>query len=60
MWENGKQHGEGLFTTSTNQIRKGIWVDGVRTQWVEAAFVVSPMHSVEEKGGLFGAIGDMI
>ncbi len=33
-WKNGKQHGEGeFFHTKENIWKKGIWMDGKRVQW---------------------------
>ncbi len=31
QWLNGKQHGEGVYTTSNNKTKRGQWVDGKRT-----------------------------
>ena len=33
-WKNGKQHGEGLYTTSNGKSRKGEWADGKRIRWI--------------------------
>ena len=34
QWMNGKQHGEGVYTTSNGRTKRGKWVDGKRTQWI--------------------------
>ena len=34
QWMNGKQHGEGVYTTSNGRTKRGMWVDGKRTQWL--------------------------
>ena len=35
QWFNGKQHGEGVFTTSKGETRRGVWVRGVRSKWLD-------------------------
>ena len=42
-----------MFTSATNENRKGLWSEGVRIKWLDEAFVFSPMHSVKEEKGLF-------
>jgi hypothetical protein len=34
-WKDGKQHGEGEFSSSTISWRKGLWEDGHRVKWLE-------------------------
>jgi len=31
---NGKQHGEGTYYSSKNEVKKGVWADGKRLNWV--------------------------
>jgi len=31
---NGKQHGEGIYTTSNGKTKRGQWQDGKRTAWL--------------------------
>ena len=34
QWMNGKQHGEGIYTTQNGRTKRGQWVDGKRTKWL--------------------------
>ena len=34
-WEEGKQHGEGLYTNSRGVERKGVWEYGTRIKWLD-------------------------
>jgi hypothetical protein len=36
-WQNGKQHGRGVFTATANsQEKTGEWKDGRRLQWISS------------------------
>jgi len=35
LWENGRQHGEGVYITQDGISRKGIWKNGKRLQWLD-------------------------
>jgi hypothetical protein len=32
---NGKQHGEGVYTTSKGDVRRGEWNNGKRLKWFD-------------------------
>lgn len=34
-WKNGKQHGEGTYTSSSGKIKLGIWDEGKRIKWLD-------------------------
>lgn len=34
MWKDGKQHGEGTYTTANGKSKKGNWADGKRLNWI--------------------------
>lgn len=34
-WENGVQHGEGLFYDTDGNAKKGLWENGKRLKWIE-------------------------
>lgn len=34
-WKNGKQHGMGVYTNGEGITRKGEWVEGKRTRWID-------------------------
>ena len=35
QWQNGKQHGEGIYTKPDGTSRKGEWNNGKRVKWLE-------------------------
>lgn len=34
-WKDGKQHGEGIYTTANGEARKGMWNAGKRIKWLD-------------------------
>lgn len=34
-WKNGKQNGIGIYRSANNKERKGEWIDGKRSRWVD-------------------------
>lgn len=35
QWKAGKQHGLGYYTSKSGETRRGRWVDGKRTEWLD-------------------------
>jgi hypothetical protein len=35
MWADGKQHGLGVFYTAEGKMKRGIWEDGKKLQWLD-------------------------
>jgi hypothetical protein len=35
MWADGKQHGLGVFYTADGKMKRGIWEDGKKLQWLD-------------------------
>ena len=33
-WKNGKQHGVGVYTSSSGKSKKGEWSEGIRLAWI--------------------------
>jgi len=33
-WKNGKQHGEGTYTSATGKTKRGEWSEGKRINWL--------------------------
>ena len=48
MWQNGKQHGDGVYILPDGTARKGLWKNGKRIKWVEDGPASQPKKATEE------------